>query len=187
LDLKQMAQSEQIESEHASCTHEIEGLKAQIDILRCDDEVRNNDLRELRSQLDELTQRLETKILQHKLKFHQHSELTHTGAALLHSETFRDQFEPRLASERKTCQELIEAVVKSLPTWLQGLTAMFNPRNENLMSILDARYDDREEKRQEQNQAEISRRTLETTLAGKMHSQKKLIEAKPSSKTRKVM
>jgi len=50
------------------------------------------------SQLEELAQPLETKILEHKLKFDQHSELDHTGAAL----------------------------VKSLPTWFQDLTAMFN-------------------------------------------------------------
>jgi len=65
------------------------------------------------------------------------------------------QFESRLASERKTCQELIETEVKSLPTWLHGLTAMFNARNENLTSIPDAGFYDREEKQQEQNQAEM--------------------------------
>jgi len=203
LDLEQKAQSEQIESEH-------------VNILSRDDEVRNNDLRELTqcfeqtsaewnvkfeeshtwhaevlkicpknnewcSQLEELTQRLETETMEQKLKFDQQSELDHTGAAPVNFETFRDQFESRLTSERKTFQEFIEAGVKSHASGLQDLSTMFNARIEDLTSCLDAGYDDREEKQKEQNQAEISRRTLETTLAEEINSQKKLIEAKSIS------
>jgi len=98
--LEQKAQSEQIESEHASCRREIDGLRAQIDILSRDNEVRNNDLREV-------TQRFEQTSAELNVKF--------------------------------------------------------------------------EEQQKEQNQAEISSRTLETTLAEIISSQKKLIEAESIS------
>jgi len=80
-----------------------EGLRAQISILSRDNKVRNNDLKELTqrfeqtsaelnskfkeknnewcSQLEELTQRHETKLMEHKLRFAQHNELDHMGAA----------------------------------------------------------------------------------------------------------
>merc|ERR1712007_43748 len=89
------------------------------------------------------------------------------------------------ASERKTCQELMELGIKSHASGIQDLSTMFNARIEDiedLTSCLDAGYDDREEKQKEQNQAEISLRTLETTLAEKISSQKKLIEAESISR-----
>merc|ERR1712007_245310 len=88
------------------------------------------------------------------------------------------------ASERKTCQELMELGIKSHASGIQDLSTMFNARIEDLEDLtgcLDAGYDDREEQQKEQNQAEISRRTLETTLAEKISSQKKLIEAESIS------
>merc|ERR1712227_49602 len=107
--------SEQIELEHASRTRdEIEGLRAQINILSCDNKVRNNDLREL-------TQRFE-----------------------------------------QTSAEL---------------NSRFEEKNNEWCSQLDAACADHQEKQEEQNQAEISHRTLRTTLAEEISSQRKFIEA----------
>merc|ERR1719502_976921 len=70
LNLEQKAQNEQIESEHASRTPEIEGIKAQIDILSRDDEVRINDL-------SALTQRFKQTNAEMNVKF----EESHTWRA----------------------------------------------------------------------------------------------------------
>jgi len=110
------------------------------------------------SQLEELTQRLETHIAEHNLKLDQHSNL-------LKFETSRDQFESRLTSERKICQELFEVGVKSSASELQNLRDTCDARIKDLTSLLDAEYADRKEKQEKQNQVENLCRTLTTTLA----------------------
>merc|ERR1712137_541533 len=190
LDLEQTAQS-------ASCTREIEGLSARIDISSQNDEVLNNDMRKLTqrfeatsaeldvrfqnsetwraevisvcqknnewcSQLEELTKRLETQIAEHN----QYFELHHTVAAPVNFETVRDQFESRLASESKKCQELIEARVEAHASELQDLRATLDTRIQDLMSHLDAE----KEKQEEQNQAAFSCMTFTTALVGEIRS-----------------
>merc|ERR1712137_1217621 len=166
LDLEQKAQSDRLSLLQQEVTQCFEETRAELNVefqnrhrwrAEVGEICRINN--EWCSQLDELTERLETQIAEHNLKLNLHS------SNLLNFETFRDQFESRLTLERKICQELFQVGVKANASELQDLRDMCDVRIKDLTSLLDVEYADCEEKQEVQNQVENSCRTLTTTLA----------------------
>merc|ERR1712137_638712 len=146
-------------------------MGAQINVLNQDDAIRDNDLRAL-------TQRFEQTSAELNAKFQDshtwHAEVTkicrksNEWCSQLEELTQRLQAqigEHNIKLDQHS--ELIEAGVKSQ---LQDLSATFAVQIKDLTSRLDAETADRKQKQEEQKQAEISRRTLTSTLAEEISS-----------------
>merc|ERR1712137_170210 len=166
LDLEQKAQSDRLSLFQRDVTQRFEKACAELNVEFQNSHMWRAEVGEICrinnewcSQLDELTERLETQIAEHHLKLNLHS------SNLLNFETFRDQFESRLTLEHKICQELFQVGVKANASELQDLRDTCDVRIKDLTSLLDVEYAGCKEKQEVQNQVENSCRTLTTTLA----------------------